>query len=326
VTDFLVSANRRSAGYFQPVVATSDTPAVLGSPIAGGIAAYQGNGECVFKGESVDGEVSLAKVVSSSASGVTQDTFHSWVAGSLASHCTSQIDGLIATKSALNVFNSGTFIRNAGCWANGVDLSCASPWNSTGGSQRAGTLVSRRHVLFCKHASFYPAINASMLFVSPDSTPVYRTLTAISPIANADIVVGVLDSDVPESISFAKVMPSNYTAYLPGLDGVSSIPVMTLNQSDRASVASLGGLGASFDNIYPAVYPNYAGTIVVGDSGNPTLLIINGSPTLLGVFTWGGYGGGANVAAYATAINSAMSSLGGGYSLTSVNLTGFPTY
>jgi hypothetical protein len=44
------------------------------------------------------------------------------------------------------------------------------------------------------------------------------------------------------------------------------------------------------------------------------------------VFTWGGYGGGANVAAYATAINSAMSSLGGGYSLTSVNLTGFPTY
>ena len=171
VTDFLVSANRRSAGYFQPVVATSDTPAVLGSPIAGGIAAYQGNGECVFKGESVDGEVSLAKVVSSSASGVTQDTFHSWVAGSLASHCTSQIDGLIATKSALNVFNSGTFIRNAGCWANGVDLSCASPWNSTGGSQRAGTLVSRRHVLFCKHASFYPAINASMIFWASSAGP-----------------------------------------------------------------------------------------------------------------------------------------------------------
>lgn len=326
VTDFNVSVNRRTDGYFQQVSVSSGNTAVLSELSSGAIATYQSTGECVFRGESQDGEVALARVVSGAGAGVSVDTFQSWVAGSLASHCTSQIASLTATKTGLNVFNSGTFVRNAGCWANGVDLSCASPWNSTGGPQRAGTLVSRRHVLFCKHASFYPTTGASMLFVSPDSTPVYRTLSAILPVPNVDIVVGLLDSEVPESISFARVMPSNYTAYLPGIDGVSSIPVMTLNQSDRASVAALRHLSASFENTYPDSYPSYSGTIVSGDSGNPVFWVVNGSPVLLGVLTIGGYGGGSIVSAYASVVNAAMTTLGGGYTLTSVNLTGFPTY
>lgn len=326
VTDFNVSVNRRTDGYFQQVSVSSGNTAVLSELSSGSIATYQSTGECVFRGESPDGEVALARVVSSAGAGASVDTFQSWAAGSMASHCMTQIASLTATKTALNVFNSGTFIRNAGCWANGVDLSCASPWNSTGGSQRAGTLVSRRHVLFCKHASFYPAIGASMLFVSPDSTPVYRTLTALSLVPNVDIAVGVLDSDVPESISFARVMPSNYTAYLPGVDAVSSIPVMTLNQSDRASVASMRNLTASFENTYPTSHPSYAGEIVAGDSGNPVFWVINGSPVLIGVVTIGGYGGGSVISAYASAVNAAMATLGGGYSLTTAGLAGFPTY
>ena len=43
---------------------------------------------------------------------------------------------------------SGVFILNTNCWAYGIDLSCASPWNSRWESQQAGTALTKRHLLF----------------------------------------------------------------------------------------------------------------------------------------------------------------------------------
>ena len=41
-------------------------------------------------------------------------------------------------------------------WANDVDTSCASFWNSQHGQLRAGTLLTKRHVLFANHFLFDP--------------------------------------------------------------------------------------------------------------------------------------------------------------------------
>lgn len=330
VTDYLVVINWLSEGYFQTVSLVSESTGILSNPAANGVATHQTDGECVFRATSTDGESALVKVTAATLAPAIVDAFQYWATGSLARHCADQIDGLIANKTQLNVFTSPysapTFTRNTACWANGVDLSCASPWNSSAGALHAGTLVSPRHVLFCKHASFYPSAGVTMYFVAPNNTVVTRTLSAVELIGNADIVVGVLNADVPAGITFAKVLPTNYATYLPGMNTVSSVPVMSLNQAERASIAGLRTLNIYFDNTYSSNYANYTGTIVAGDSGNPTFLIINGAPVLLGVFTWGGYGGGAHVAAYTTEINGAMTSLGGGYQLTAVNLTGFSTY
>lgn len=333
VTDYKVAATVRGDGYFQPIALSSDATGVLSHPTSSGVATFQSNGPCTLRATSADGEVALVSVTASTTSPATVDTFQSWVAGSLARHCTDQIDGLIASKSQLNLYTNyqfygpNDFARNANCWANGIDLSCASPWNSTGGATRAGTLVSPMHVVFCQHAGFYPANGATITFVSQSGAVVTKTMASSVHVGGAaDIRVGVLDSDVGGGVTFAKVLPTTWANHLPGINSLSTIPAMCLNQTERASIAALRSLNMNFENAYPAGYAAYYGEIVLFDSGNPTFLVVAGQPVLLGVFRTGGAGGGSFISYYTTEVNAAMTSLGGGYQLTPVDLSGFTNY
>lgn len=328
VSDFAVSASYRQDGYLQPVSFSSSATGTLGNPV-NGLAAYVADGPCTLFATSRDGETSAVLVTAESGGPTTTDIPDGWVSGTLAAHCTDQIAGLASSGSELNVFavaNGATFVRNPSFWASGIDLSCASPWNSTGGSQRAGTLVSPRHVVFCEHASFYPANGATMYFVSAQGEVVTRTLES-TVFAAGDIRLGVLDSDVPASINFARVLPTDWTASLPGIDSAFGLPVIVLNQQERAGISSLTNLATSrFGNSYPAGYADYYQNIVVGDSGNPVFLVIDNAPVLLGVLTFGGPGAGYHIAHYTTEVNAAMTTLGGGYQLTAVDLSEFPDY
>lgn len=335
-TDYLVNASIRGEGYFQPITLTSENTAVLGNPSTAGVATYQSGGQCTLRAESADGEVSLVRVTASQTSPATVDTFQSWATGSMAKHCVDQIDGLIAGKTQLNLYTdyqyygtaqSNTFARNSACWANGIDLSCASPWNSANGALYAGTLVSPRHVVFCEHSSFYPPNGATMYFSSPSGNVISRTLTgSVHAGAGIDIRIGVLNADVDGGVTFAKVLPSTYANYLPGLGYDATAPVICLNQTERASISGLRQIGSQFANTYPAGYADYYRDIVRFDSGNPCFLVVSGGPVLLGVFTGGGPGSGLSIAYHATAVNSAMTTLGGGYQLTAVDLSGFTNY
>lgn len=258
-----------------------------------------------------------------------------WRVGSLARHCTDQINGLIAGKTDLNVFDIATwastpasFPRNADCWANGIDLSCASPWNSQSGSIRAGTLVSKRHVVFANHEGFYLNNGATITFVTPDSQAVVREVIASQRVGTTDIHVGLLGEDVPQGIAFAKVLPSNWSAYMSLTGGGFNrlfVPVLWLNQTETAAIRHLPSLGQSASTDAPGgVYANYSQAIATNDSGNPMFLVINGEPVLLACqFT---PGAGPHLAHHATAVNAAMSALGGGYQLTTVDLSAFTQF
>lgn len=327
--DYKVAAAVRSDGYFKTIALSSDSPGILSHPSSSGVATYQSAGQCALRATSSDGEVALAQVTASATSPATIDTFQSWAAGSLAKHCADQINGLIAGKPQTNVFTTYSpsgFSRNAACWANGIDLSCASPWNNQAGSLYAGTLISPRHMAFCDHAAFYPTNGGVITFVSAAGIVITRTIASSVKVAGADIRVALLNADVSGGVTFARVLPSNWQTYLPGIDFVSTVPVMCLNQTERASIAALRSLGASFVNAYPPAYAAYYGEIIRFDSGNPVFLVINGQPVLVGVFTTGGAGGGSFVSHYTNAVNAAMTSLGGGYQLTPVDLSGFTNY
>ena len=43
------------------------------------------------------------------------------------------------------------FPANEKFWLKGVNFSCASPWSDESGTVRAGTLISKRHIIFAKH-------------------------------------------------------------------------------------------------------------------------------------------------------------------------------
>lgn len=60
----------------------------------------------------------------------------------------------------------GRFAFNPKFWAKGIDFSCVGPWNSAGGSQRAGTAISKRHIVFAKHFPFGKGVR--VVFVGED--------------------------------------------------------------------------------------------------------------------------------------------------------------
>jgi hypothetical protein len=220
------------------------------------------------------------------------------------------------------------YVRNTNCWAQGFDLTCIAAYNSSeGNARRAGTLISPRHVMFANH--YFPANGTALRFVANDNTVVTRVLSNSVQIALTDLRIGVLDSDVPTNlITFAKVLPSSFTNYFPNsLKPISSkyIPALCLNQNEDALESDISTVtaGISFKAPSDATRSLFYADKASGDSGQPAFIILNGRLVLLTVWTYSGGGSGWFVTAYLSQINSAMATLGGGYSLTTADLSPF---
>lgn len=335
ISDYYVNINQLIPEYI-PITITSSNTGILSNPVNGvasGVAA--GSVTITASGNS---EFSARTVSVTSAVGSTNTALSGYVSSSLSYSASSGVDTRIAGKSsstAKNIFTtqnhgSSIYVRNSGCWAYDLDLTPISPWNSTGANTRAGTLISPRHIIFAAH---YQINNGSIIrFVTTDNTVVERTMinkVSLSQTLYPDITIGVLDSDVPNTIGYVKVLPSNWSSYLPNVGAIYRIPALALDYEEKALVTELGVVNGGTLIFYTptnAQRLSFFETIIVGDSGNPVFLIINGQLVLLTVWTWGGSGGGTFVTYFKNDINSAMSSLGGGYTLTEVDLSGFTSY
>jgi len=269
-------------------------------------------------------------------------------------HCAAQIDRRIAGRTpavAMPVFSSQNhiapaYVRNVDCWAADLDLSCISPWNDYAGVLRAGTLISPRHVLFAHH---YPigwehgaamVLGAVVRFVTPSGVAVDRTITAAEDLGLVggvpDFIVALLDSDVA-GCSFAKVLPSDWEDFFPANDSGGrgyGLPAFGTDQEEKAIIFDVGG-GPGNENealenggicytMPPTDATRYSfyESLIAGDSGNPTFLVINDELVLLTVATTAFTG--SAVTAYRAEINAAMATLGGGYSLTEIELPFVP--
>lgn len=234
---------------------------------------------------------------------------------------------------------NGVYVRNTGAWTNGlVDLSCCSPWNSYGGDgkatdpgsttgqQRAGTLISSRHILFAQHYQL-PA-GTIIRFVRPDNTVVTRKVLATRFIVG-DIYLGVLGStgSVPQEgadvtgCSIANILPDDYLSYLP--HDTMFMPVVGTDQQKRA-ILMVMYYGLYNQTMASPGYPTapdwfaFTENIVGGDSGSGGFYPINGTPCIQTTWTGGGNvpitpastaGGGGNIWYYREAINAGMAAL-----------------
>ena len=244
------------------------------------------------------------------------------------------------------------FVRNPNCWAYDVDLTCCSPWNmhptlrlpggylTTTSNHTAGTLISPRHVIFCKHYDFYPPIGSDIRFITKNNETITRNIINIievEPISgnsHTDYAIALLDSDVPDSISFAKVLPDNAFERMqlewlaPGLPYghiINKIFIIYLNQDKSVGIKHLGfWWNVWFYLIYRDI-PNYDNELQefnyglrLYDSGSPMFLVINNEPILIGLDL-----GPNKIHQHRLDINTVMNQLGGGYQLTSYNLDNF---
>jgi len=155
--------------------------------------------------------------------------------------------------------------------------------------------------------------------------------------------VGFLDRDVPDTISFAKILPSNWRDYFSpqpsGLQGdkylLAEIPVFLTDQDEAALVTEIEAFemgtanplnyGINMQAGTTATRLLYQKSLVVGDSGSPFCMIVKNELVVLATATGGGVGSGRNnsISWYQDDINTMMANLGGGYRLVPVNLSGF---
>lgn len=265
--------------------------------------------------------------------------------GTLKNELISHLDGLLADQmpsTNMRLFttqdhSTPTYVRNTDNWAavHVQALTAISPWNSDSAFQKAGILVSPRHVLFATH--YKPADGSTIRFVTTGNTVVTRTLSSTISLPNTgsyypDITIGLLDSDVPGTISYAKVLPAGFETKLPANIQPFQIPCAATDQEEKLIVADVANLphadtGTEYCGMQvptSALRLNFNEGLVGGDSGNPACWFINGDLVLLTMWTGAQNGGyGTSVAAFRDDVNTAMTTLGGGYQLTTVDLSTF---
>ncbi|WP_269526494.1 hypothetical protein [Coraliomargarita parva] len=260
--------------------------------------------------------------------GITVDTFISYVDGSLAKLLSESVDDLVSSGGGLSLFNSrndtvATYVRSNSHWTAPLDWTGVSPWNSTGGNKRGFALLSPCHGLMANH--YAPAIGSKIRFVDANNSVIERTLVSKEQIGTTDILLGKLDSDVPNTIKHYKVMPGDFSDRITNqLSG--GVPVVCTDQQQhvfcREALNFSAGIGHKFAELNSR--PQYSESIVSGDSGQSVFLVFEGELILLGAHLH--KTGFPFLSAFTDAINAAMTSLGGGYQLSIADLSAFPTY
>jgi len=254
----------------------------------------------------------------------------------------SSIAGLTANNSTKLIFSTMTpngtccngdsstdpvnpvFIRSTTCWAKNIDTSPISPWNNGGGYTApehaggfggTGTLISPRHIILANH--FRIKIGKKLIFVDMNNNCYIRTLSNSLQVGSSDIRIGLLDSDLPPSVSFCKVANSN----LVSITSTSNrIPIIFLDQERKVLVGDYfdeSGASGFLNTPTNAQRLNFNETPIPGDSGNPICFVYNNKLILLFAFLWSS--GGPSVPYYINEINSVMTTLGGGYTLSIFN-------
>lgn len=251
--------------------------------------------------------------------GQTVDTFASYVAESVGETINQEtdalLDGELAIYSAVND-GAGEYTRNTACWAAGIDLTAIPVWNSVRGSRANGIAITSRHVLHASHVSV--GIGATLRFVTNGNVVVTRTITAIDDVG-IDLQIATLDSDLPETITPAKVLPADWQDDLT----IGSIPLVCADQSrgifvrdTTAYYESNGTRIISHELSQSAARADYTEPIITGDSGAAIGVILNGE--LLAIGTHYSATACPMLSSYSTEINAILAATS--KSLTAVTL------
>ena len=188
------------------------------------------------------------------------------------------------------------YIRNPDCWASkyNTDLTCISPWNNKNHNYKAGTAITKRHILNARHYT-YP-VGTVVRFITNNNEIVERTIISSFPSISShiDICVYTLDEDLPETITPCKILPHNYSHYIDESDlQIHPIPILTLDYEEKANIHSCIRINGNNGVIYKRTYVQKPKRIselkfyeqaISGDSGNPLFMIIDNQLVLLAVW------------------------------------------
>lgn len=165
-------------------------------------------------------------------------------------------------------------------WTSTLDLTGVS-WNDS----RTATLIAPSYVVMAAH--FARPASVPVMFHDKSGKPYERFIAKVRSLAGvADIAVAKLNLPLPSSVkSYRFAKPSEASI---------GRPVIVTDQTNTLSVHQIAAVSGGMVRLgyIPEINPVYGRNLIVGDSGNPSFLIVNGQLVLLETHTTGGPGAG----------------------------------
>jgi hypothetical protein len=318
-TQFLTGGTTRGL-----YIATTNTNVAQFSSINTGIATVSAFGSTSVISRAGNGVGNIrvtgnliTKIISVDMTQTNQTTTNSYisaVSGTLAAHLCDQIDSRIAGKNPLNsqfmpvtavsgtslcrfsdpnywqrwpaqIPEPQTYTHNPGLWCSGVDLSFWSPWNSNGGTNYAGCLITPRHIVLANHWSF--PLGTTIHFVDMQNN-IYKRSATGKATATGDIAIYTLNADISAGCRPVKLFPQVYsftTSSTPGLSALKNYlmikpPLVVTTQDKNCYIAENNGVTAGIQpSVVPSRAPFFYG-VRGGDSSSPGFFIVNGEASL----------------------------------------------
>lgn len=233
------------------------------------------------------------------------------------------LDNLVTSSSpSVAIFSSlndstPQYVRNADCWARKLNLTSFCPWNSAHTQVGTGILVSPQN-LICNDDN---PVEGSVRFITKNNEIITRSVDSFDQYNTLRIIR--LDEPVPDSISFAKVLPDNWADYLP--DDGEGLPVFYSDYEREVHIAELVSLaGTSCVFASPAVaarLPYYEAVVDPNDIGNPLCFAFKNQPIVLGILD--GELSAESIWDARVAINAVLTSFNDGYQLTAASFSDY---
>jgi hypothetical protein len=255
-----------------------------------------------------------------------------FVPGSLIHHIHNTMESLVVNKTAgltTQKFLNADGTRNQSLWTDSVDLSSIVIGNSENWIQ--GALVTPLHLIVARHVG--TNVGATYSFRRADNIGTVTRAVASTLDLGGDILLVTLDAPITfanDGVRFAKVFPINIPSYWRPFSGSwrDQLPVLKCRTNDGGHRL---GLSMSHNTFVSRPRPAWMEPWYVdwtsGDSGSVVGTVINGEFVFIGnAWTGPNYNddGTSSVWNQRNQIEAALA--GSGYSLTDVDLSGFPTY
>ena len=217
-------------------------------------------------------------------------------------------------------------VRNEDCWAYGIDISGASPWNSSEWGLKAGTAISRRHVIFAHHYQISPG--NTIKFIGTDNSTNMVTIVANKSLAGTDITIGLLSAELPDSVTPSPILPTDYDLFI---GDARRLPMLFVDNEENARITDSNALsykGKNSDGLIPVNGDRqlYFDEVISGDSGGPKYFVCGDSAILAcALYTYGtdASGSGPFTTYYWKRIQAVMDELCPGYTLSTFDLSVF---
>lgn len=223
-----------------------------------------------------------------------------------------------ASQNKFVLSSTNPFTRNPNCWVT-ADKTCCPV------SPRRGVLISPRHMVVAFHAK--PGNGSMVVFLTNDNQQVSRTFVSFIKVGTFDLAIGVLNEDVPSSIKFSKVLPTDWQDYIT----MQEVPIICGDQELKLLVRDWYRYSEFGDhrrflhrNSVSSVRVPLTETLIAGDSGSPNFVLINNELVVLACHF--SAVSSPLITGYYDAVNAAMTTLGGNYQLTPIDLSTFPSF